>query len=200
MASTGTAPINSPIILVVSRDEDFANPLAQQILNELSLPCAVVADYEVDKPLPPSVTLVVTNGDIAEDCPCPVLRVPHPPFKIQAILNDILAARQKQLSDEMLLCRGYRLKPRQKELVHDASGKSVSLTDKEVRILQCMADAADTAVSKEQLLKQVWGMDAVLETHTLETHIYRLRSKFRELGDNENIIIAADGGYTLMEA
>jgi DNA-binding winged helix-turn-helix (wHTH) protein len=200
MASTGTAPINSPVILVVSHDEDFANPLAQQVLNELALPCAVVPDYEAAKPLPPSVTLVVTNEAVGDDCPCPVLRVSQPPFKMQVILKDIMAARQKQLSDDTVLCQGYRLQPRQKELLHQASGKSVSLTDKEVRILQTMADISGAVVSKEQLLKQVWGMGAVLETHTLETHIYRLRGKFRELGGDENIIIAADGGYKLMEA
>ena len=192
MASTTTAPV----ILVISGDEFFANPLAQQVKNALSLPCAIAKSVEAAKPLPASVSLVVTNEPVRDVFSCPVIVLKQPPFRMQDILQDILAVRQKQGGDEMPIGCSYRLQPRQKELVHVASGKTVSLTDKEVKLLQSLGDAAGKVVSKDQLHKQVWDMEAVLDTHTLETHIYRLRAKFRELADDD-IIIAEGGGYKL---
>ena len=182
--------VAEPVILVISRDEDFAGPLAEQVRRQLAIPCAVAANAEGVKP---SVALVVTN-EAMEDAPCPVLRVKNPPFKMRELLGDIMAARQKQSGEEMTLGHGYSLQPRQKELTH--AGKSVALTDKEVKLLLCLAEASGKAVSKEQLLKDVWGVEAALDTHTLETHIYRLRAKFRELGDDE-MVMAAEGGYRL---
>ena len=91
----------------------------------------------------------------------------------------------------------YSLQLRHKQLNHLASGQSVLLTDKEVALLQNLARGKGQVASKEQLLKDVWGFDETIDTHTLETHIYRLRGKFRELSDDDEIIAATDGGYKL---
>jgi len=182
--------VAEPVILVISHDEDFAGPLAEQVRNQLAIPCAVAVDMGSLKSL---VALVVTNEAI-EDAPCPVLRVKSPPLKMRALLGDIMAAWQKQDADEVTFGRGYRLQPRQKEL--SRVSKSVALTDKEVKVLQCLAEADGNTLSKDHLLRQVWSMETALDTHTLETHIYRLRAKFRELGDDE-MIAAEDGGYRL---
>ncbi|MDE3061388.1 MAG: helix-turn-helix domain-containing protein, partial [Pseudomonadota bacterium] len=85
---------------------------------------------------------------------------------------------------------------RQKQLMHQPSGKTADVTDKEARLLQVLAGSGKNGVAKEKLLKEVWGIEATLNTHTLETHVYRLRAKFRELAGNE-IIAAINGGYGL---
>ncbi len=72
----------------------------------------------------------------------------------------------------------------------------MDLTDKEAGLLQRLAEAGNKGVAKDQLLKDVWGIEALLDTHTLETHIYRLRGKFKELAGDE-MIEAVDGGYVL---
>jgi len=183
-----------PVILVISSDAYFAQPLMQQVINELSIPCAVAANMDAAKPFKPSIALVVTNNGAIDDCPCPVLEVKEPPFKMQALLSEISSMRGRQSSDEISLGSVYRLQPRQKELLYVPSKKAVALTDKEVKLLQCFASG--DVVSKEQLMKDVWETEVALDTHTLETHIYRLRAKFREL-DNDEVIIAEDGGYRM---
>ena len=99
-------------------------------------------------------------------------------------------------SAEELPLGAYSLQLRQKQLLHKASGKSVLLTDKEVQLLQNLAEIKGQGVTKDQLLKNVWGFDEALDTHTLETHVYRLRGKFRELA-GEEVIAATEGGYRL---
>ena len=183
-------PALESTILVVSRDLFFAKPLAQQIASELAMPC--VAVEQADAPLTPSVALIVTNEQAVEYA-CPVLRV-TPPLRMQRVLDDITAALKKQSGDVVMLGSSYRLHSRQKELARVSTGASVALTDKEMQLLQCLA--AGDVVGREQLLKDIWGMDSANDTHTLETHIYRLRAKFRELAEDE-MVIACEGGYKL---
>ena len=73
----------------------------------------------------------------------------------------------------------------------------VALTDKEIAILQELIRANGAMITQEVLLKAVWNYDSLLDTHTLQTHIYRLRNKLREAGLADDMIIAVDGGYQL---
>jgi len=73
----------------------------------------------------------------------------------------------------------------------------VALTDKEAQLLHSLAESKGQVVSKEHLLKTIWGFEEALDTHTLETHIYRLRGKFRDLTGDESMIAATEGGYKL---
>lgn len=72
--------------------------------------------------------------------------------------------------------------------------KVISLTEKETSIIQLLYDAQPNAVDKKELLEQVWGYSEAVDTHTLETHIYRLRQKF---GDDKGVIATGDKGYML---
>jgi len=170
-------------VLIVSRDSDFAQPLAEQVGSELAVSCSIAP--EMDQSVSPS--LVVAHTAVG-GYPGPVLVVGNPPFKMQALLAGIAGALQVE---SLQLGQGYELQLRQKQLTH--SGKSVALTDKEAQLLQNLAEGKG---GREQLLKNVWGMEPSLDTHTLETHIYRLRGKFRELGEDE-MVMAEGGGYKL---
>lgn len=85
---------------------------------------------------------------------------------------------------------GYIIDPGQKTLCH--ADASQTLTDKELAILLLLVQSGE-ALSREELLRVVWGYDADLDTHTLETHIYRLRRKLAELGGDGDIMTTPSG-------
>lgn len=79
-----------------------------------------------------------------------------------------------------------------------ARGEPVRLTDKETQILARLAAAIGRVVPRETLLAEVWGYGAAVATHTIETHVYRLRRKLaRATADGAGLILAEGGGYRL---
>ena len=89
----------------------------------------------------------------------------------------------------------FEFRPAQKVLL-DAKGRKVRLTEKETSILKYLYRAGGQAIGREELLAEVWGYNAGVTTHTLETHIYRLRQKV--VGESpEKLLITEAGGYRL---
>ena len=74
----------------------------------------------------------------------------------------------------------------------------VELTEKEVAILKCLISSGEEAVDRDTLLKQVWNYSPDVTTHTLETHIYRLRQKLEIDASIPRLIISKDGGFTIV--
>lgn len=173
-------------IIIASKDKDFAAPLCEQVKKELHLDCRISDDAG-------DATLVVTTEDNRFDRP--VIRVKNPPVRMNALLSDIEAALHSSGDEPVALGNGCLLQLRQKQLMHKPSGNTADVTDKEAQLLQVLAETKG-GVAKEKLLKEVWGIEAELNTHTLETHVYRLRAKFRELM-GEEMIAAINGGYGL---
>ena len=141
--------------------------------------------------------MLITTDAVEENSACPVINIAHPPVKMQDLLDDIESIRHRSGTEEVKLGAEYSLLVRYKQMSHTASGKIAMLTDTEVRLLQYLAQAKGQLAAKDQLLKDVWGFGETIDTHTLETHIYRLRGKFRELSGNDGIE-AAEGGYRLI--
>ena len=80
----------------------------------------------------------------------------------------------------------------------DAAGrKKVRLTEKETAILKYLYRAGTKAVGRQILLNEVWGYNAAVTTHTLETHIYRLRQKIEPDPTNARLLLTEGGGYRL---
>jgi DNA-binding response OmpR family regulator len=79
----------------------------------------------------------------------------------------------------------------------DPRGKRVRLTDKEAHILRYLYRAGSKPVSREELLAEVWGYNAQVSTHTLETHMYRLRQKIEPNPAKARLIVTELGGYRL---
>ncbi|MFW5661532.1 MAG: response regulator transcription factor [Oceanicaulis sp.] len=103
--------------------------------------------------------------------------------------------RRHQHSEDAVLQIGpYRFKPAMKLLI-DAAEKKIRLTEKETSILKYLHRAGGKPVAREELLDQVWGYHAEANTHTLETHVYRLRQKIE--ADGRKILITESGGYRL---
>ncbi|MGE0652234.1 MAG: response regulator transcription factor [Alphaproteobacteria bacterium] len=120
------------------------------------------------------------------------------PFKLGVLLARIRAQlRQHELSEDAVFAIGpYTFQPAQKLLL-DEKEKKIRLTEKETAILKYLYRTGDKAVSREKLLNEVWGYNAGVTTHTLETHIYRLRQKIERDPTRSEILITEKGGYRL---
>lgn len=76
-------------------------------------------------------------------------------------------------------------------------GEPVRLTDKEVAILRYLHRAGSRPVGRDELLGEVWGYNSGVTTHTLETHIYRLRQKIEPVPGEARLLLTEEGGYRL---
>ena len=79
----------------------------------------------------------------------------------------------------------------------DGTRDGVILTEKEVEILTYLFGCAGTIVPREELLKAVWNYADTVETHTVETHIYRLRQKIESDPANPKTVLTAQDGYMI---
>jgi len=124
------------------------------------------------------------------------------PFRLGVLLARIRAhIRQHERSDDAMFAIGpYIFRPSVKQMVNNENGKKLRLTDKEAAILKYLYRTGDRVVSRGVLLDEVWGYNAEVTTHTLETHIYRLRQKIEEDPSNAQILVTEPGGYKLVPA
>ncbi len=121
------------------------------------------------------------------------------PFRLGVLLARIRAQlRQHEQSENAVFSIGpYTFKPSAKVLIDEDANQKVRLTEKEVAILKYLYRVGEKVVSREVLLDEVWGYNAEVATHTLETHIYRLRQKIESDPSNAQILITEAGGYRL---
>jgi DNA-binding response OmpR family regulator len=120
------------------------------------------------------------------------------PFRFSVLLARIRAhLRQYEASDDAVFKIGdYTFRPSSKMLVSEKGGK-LRLTEKETAILRFLYRADQQVVSRETLLREVWGYNANVTTHTLETHIYRLRQKIERDPSCAQLLVTEAGGYKL---
>lgn len=120
------------------------------------------------------------------------------PFKFAVLLARIRAQlRQYEASEDAVFQIGpYTFKPGSKLLLTD-KGSKMKLTEKETAILRYLYRAGRQVVGRDVLLAEVWGYNANVTTHTLETHIYRLRQKIEADPSNARILVTEPGGYKL---
>jgi DNA-binding response OmpR family regulator len=121
------------------------------------------------------------------------------PFKFPVLLARIRAQlRQHEQSEDAVFAVGpYNFKPSMKMLVTEDDRK-FRLTEKETNILKFLYRSRDGVVPREVLLHEVWGYNAGVTTHTLETHIYRLRQKIEPDPTNARLLVTEAGGYRLV--
>ncbi|MCP5071951.1 MAG: response regulator transcription factor [Rhodobacteraceae bacterium] len=121
------------------------------------------------------------------------------PFKFPVLLARIRAQlRQHEQSEDAVFTLGpYTFKPAAKMLIDDDE-KKIRLTEKETNILKFLYRAQDGVVARDVLLHEVWGYNAGVTTHTLETHIYRLRQKIEPDPGNARLLVTESGGYRLV--
>ncbi len=120
------------------------------------------------------------------------------PFRFAVLLARIRAQLRSHEQSESAVFRigAYEFRPAQKLLI-DERQKKIRLTEKETNILKYLYRAGEKPVSREELLTQVWGYNAGVTTHTLETHIYRLRQKIEADPGLSRLLVTDVGGYRL---
>ncbi len=121
------------------------------------------------------------------------------PFKFAVLLARIRAQlRQHEQSEDAVFTIGhYTFKPASKLLV-DEKGSKIRLTEKETSILKFLYRSGEKVITRDVLLHEVWGYNAGVTTHTLETHIYRLRQKIEKDPSNAELLVTETGGYKLV--
>ena len=121
------------------------------------------------------------------------------PFKFAVLLARIRAQlRQHEQSEDTVFTIGhYTFKPAAKLLL-DEKGQKIRLTEKETSMLKHLYRAGEKVVTRDVLLREVWGYNAAVTTHTLETHIYRLRQKIERDPSNAELLVTETGGYKLV--
>lgn len=171
-----------PRILVLDDD-----PVSRQTLGEV-LEAAGFAIAGPDEPAD-----LVLSADIAAPPGVPFLRLVKP-VRVGALIASIRDALARRPTP------GIRIGPwtfdASARVLEDESGTRVRLTDKEAAILDHLHRAGGV-VARETLLAEVWGYSAAVTTHTLETHIYRLRRKIESDPARSQLLVTEPGGYRL---
>ena len=150
-----------------------------------------------------SACLVITTPQKKKDITNPALPIllceGKKPLRLGGILQDI-----QQISEEPSLylddfrIGAFMFSPSERKLI-DEKGRDISLTDRECGILVYLARHLGDIVMRDNLLKDVFRYQDGIDTHTLETHIYRLRQKIELSADNPELLQTAQGGYILTQ-
>jgi DNA-binding response OmpR family regulator len=121
------------------------------------------------------------------------------PFRLAELLARLRAQlRTFENSEDAVFSIGpYVFRPAAKLLQDPARNRKIRLTEKEAAILKFLYRAGARPVPRQVLLNEVWGYNAAVTTHTLETHIYRLRQKIEPDPSQSRLLITEGGGYRL---
>jgi DNA-binding response OmpR family regulator len=154
--------------------------------NGFKAPIIMLSGHDTDS----DVILGLESG--ANDC---VVK----PFRFAVLLARIRAQlRQHETSEDAVFNIGTNSFRPGPKLLLNSKGTKVRLTEKETAILKHLYRARPRPVSREMLLQEVWGYNSSVTTHTLETHIYRLRQKVEKDAGSPSVLISESGGYKLV--
>jgi DNA-binding response OmpR family regulator len=122
------------------------------------------------------------------------------PFRLNVLLARLRAhLRQSDHRDDAVFAIGpYTFQPSAKLMTDSSRRKKVRLTEKETAILRYLYHAGSRPIGRATLLGEVWGYNAAVTTHTLETHVYRLRQKIERDPAKAEILVTEPGGYRLL--
>ncbi|MDY4841235.1 MAG: response regulator transcription factor [Alphaproteobacteria bacterium] len=205
-----------PNILLISDNEKFFEDLSNQISYHLPdftvvteedagiISDMIIVDEDTDKlrelhkqQLQVPTILLLSSGADAGDAEAS--NIVYKPLVLNNFFNLLQAGINiyENSSDGYLNFNQYELRPSKKEILNLRNNEIIKLTEKEVAIIKYLYKAKDKIVSKNELLQEVWGYSPEVTTHTIETHIYRLRQKVEHEDAAAQIILTSDGGYQL---
>jgi len=121
------------------------------------------------------------------------------PFRLNVLLARLRTQLRQHLrsSDAVFSLGPYEFRPNLKVLVRTDDGRRIPLTDKETQMLRLLYRHLDRPTDRNVLLREVWGYSSEASTHTIETHIYRLRQKIEPDPGAPSLLVTEAGGYRL---
>lgn len=146
-----------------------------------------------------SMPVILLNGANHVSAACDTITIAKP-FRLSELMTRLNARldmeRSVHAEPSRLTIGPYELYVAEKAL-HTATAGRLRLTEKETAILVFLYRHSARAVPRAELLREVWGYKPAVTTHTLETHIYRLRRKIEADPANARILLTEPGGYRL---
>ncbi|MDO4161531.1 MAG: response regulator transcription factor [Pseudomonadota bacterium] len=198
-------------ILLISDNTDFSEDLKMQVqrfapdfIFKDKMPDLLVVDENIDvygdfRKKYPSVPMIFLSADFEIAADNLNINIKKP-FSLMNFLDVLRAANNKldNSVDGYLTFNGYELRPNKREIADLKIGKVIKLTEKEVEIIKYLYKMSGHYVSKNDLQRNVWKYNEDVTTHTIETHIYRLRQKVEET-TGRRLIVTENGGYMLKQ-
>ncbi|MBQ9271072.1 MAG: response regulator transcription factor [Alphaproteobacteria bacterium] len=196
-------------IRLISDNTDFLEDLIAQLTRYVddfllaeNQPDVVVVDENVSMVLQiraslPTVPIILLTSEnvLQTDCLNLVL---HKPFLLRDFI-DIIRSANNRLDNSVegeLIFNQYKLQPTARKITNLQTNAEIKLTEKEVDILKYLHKSPNQFVSKNDLQVNVWRYNEEVSTHTVETHIYRLRQKLENVGAQQ-LITTDNGKYKL---
>lgn len=145
------------------------------------------------------LTAADTDADTIEGLESGATDYVAKPFRLGVLLARLRShlRRHEHSDDASFAIGGFTFLPSAKLLI-DARQRKVRLTEKETAILKYLYRAGSRVVGRDALLDEVWGYNPAVTTHTLETHVYRLRRKIEDDPAKARILVTEPGGYRLI--
>ena len=160
---------------------------------------AVIVDQQQDIPACKNSNIpLIFLGNDTDNIPDSAIVITKP-CKLENLLDSILSCVNfsSRGANAKTSFGNYTLDSFHKQLLNNKHGSATKLTEREVAIISYLYKTKGKTVSKGELLSEVWGYNPEATTHTVETHIYRLRQKIDADNHGENPIITEDNGYSL---
>ena len=161
--------------------------------------CRAMRDASISVPIV-MLTAADSDGDTVQGLEAGANDYVTKPFRLNVLLARLRAQlrQSERRSDAVFAIGPYTFQPGAKLMTDPARRKQVRLTEKETAILRYLYHAGDRPIGRATLLGEVWGYNAGVTTHTLETHVYRLRQKIERDPANAEILVTEPGGYRLL--
>lgn len=195
-------------ILILSENEVFKTDLSDQIKHHISdfditedieTADIIVVDEKVEilKTIEKNVPVVFLSKSDNEDIKAHTII--QKPFLLSNFLDTLKASINiyENSDDGVLEFNKYVLYPSRKEILNKRNKSLTKLTEREVSVIKYLYKNSGKTVSKNDLMQEVWEYSADVATHTVETHIYRLRQKVEQDDIDNQIILTSEGGYQL---
>ena len=200
-------------ILIYSNNKDFADDLILQTIryvpefvitdDEDIIPDVAVIDEDTEKFMQireqyKNIPLIFLSSDNQKILQSRLNISIKKPFQLMKFFDILKSANNKldNTVDGYLVFGIYELHPSEKEIKNLVSAEIIKLTEKEVSIIKYLHKYSNEYINKNELQKNVWKYNEEVSTHTIETHIYRLRRKVEKNGAPQ-LILTDKGGYKL---
>ena len=188
--------------LWVSKPENSDSILILDLSQSTELFCSIIDKNGNDFCSKPVIFLLDNDQKInfINDRNCDLYEIMWKPFRIDELISKIRSfatnLTRSRLDEFLIIMQDNYFYPN-KNLIKNFKGNSIRLTEKETEIIKFLCKGKGKILSKDVLLKMIWGYEKSITTHTLETHIYRLRKKIKVgLGETE-LILKNNKGYYL---